>query len=125
MKRGFTLIEMIVVMAIGVVVITATTVNLLGGQRRVAKLSGVEQLVADIRTENVKTMMGAGAGGIDLAAVDLDNSLTIKSSYPGNTITFAPISGETQAGTVTLTDDTDGTVKTLYINSYGVVIQVD
>ncbi|KKU28480.1 MAG: hypothetical protein UX80_C0003G0027 [Candidatus Amesbacteria bacterium GW2011_GWA2_47_11b] len=125
MKRGFTLIEMIVVMAIGAVVITATTVNLLGGQRRVAKLSGVEQLVADIRTAQVKTMMGAGAGVIDLAAVDLDNNLTVSSSYPDNTITLTPISGETEAGTVTLTDDTDGTVKTLYINVYGVVTQVD
>ncbi|KKU83109.1 MAG: hypothetical protein UY11_C0028G0003 [Candidatus Amesbacteria bacterium GW2011_GWC2_47_8] len=111
MKRGFTLIEMIVVMAIGAVVITATTVNLLGGQRRVAKLSGV--------------VMGAGAGVIDLAAVDLDNNLTVSSSYPDNTITLTPISGETEAGTVTLTDDTDGTVKTLYINVYGVVTQVD
>ena len=125
MKRGFTLIEMIVVMAIGAVVITATTVNLLGGQRRGAKLSGVEQLVADIRTAQVKTMMGAGAGVIDLAAVDLDNNLTVSSSYPDNTITLTPISGETEAGTVTLTDDTDGTVKTLYINVYGVVTQVD
>ncbi|KKU02508.1 MAG: hypothetical protein UX99_C0007G0019 [Candidatus Amesbacteria bacterium GW2011_GWB1_47_26] len=125
MLRGFTLIEMIVVMAIGAVLITATTVNLLGGQRRVVKLAGVEQLVADIRAEQVKAMTGAGAGVVDLAAVDLDNSLTISSSYPGNTITFAPLSGETAAGTVTVTDDTDQTTRTLHINKYGVVTAVD
>ena len=44
MKSGFTLIEMIVVMAIGAVVITATTVNLLGGSRRVVKGAGIGQL---------------------------------------------------------------------------------
>ena len=125
MKRGFTLIEMIVVMAIGAVVITATTVNLLGGQRRVVKLAGVEQLVAEIRAEQVKAMMGAGAGVVDLAAIDLDNNLTISSSYTGNKITFAAVSGETEAGTVTVVDSTDGTTKTLHINSYGVVTQVD
>ncbi|KKU95496.1 MAG: hypothetical protein UY27_C0015G0002 [Candidatus Gottesmanbacteria bacterium GW2011_GWA1_48_13] len=125
MKKGFTLIEMIVVMAIGAVVITATTVNLLGGQRRVARLSGVEQLVADIRAEQVKAMTGAGAGVADLGVVDLGNSLTISSSYPGNTITFAPLSGETVVGTVTVTDDTDQTTRTLHINNYGVVTAVD
>ncbi len=125
MKSGFTLIEMIVVMAIGAVVITATTVNLLGGQRQVVKLSGVEQLVADIRTKQVKAMTGAGTTEVDLATVDLGNNLTIGSSYTGNKITFTAISGETQAGTIAITDDTDGAVKTLHINSYGVVTQVD
>ena len=133
MRRGFTLIEMIVVMAIGAVVITATTVNLLGGSRRVVKGAGVGQLVAEIRGEQMRAMTGdttAGAGVLDLGGLDLDNNLTISTTFSGAQIAFAPISGEIVgyiAGqdTVTVVDSTDGTTKTLHINKYGVVIQVD
>lgn len=126
MKNGFTLIEMIVVMAIGAVVITATTVNLLGGSRQVVRGSGVEQLVAEIRGQQMRAMMGGGTVALDLTTLDLDNNLTIDTTFPGSQIIFAPISGEVVGGnTVTITDTTDGTTKTLYINSYGVVTQVD
>lgn len=126
MKSGFTLIEMIVVMAIGAVVITATTVNLLGGSRRVVKGVGIGQLVAEIRAEQMKAMMGAGAGVVDLTPLSLDNNLTISTTFPGAQITFAPISGEVVGeNTITITDATDGTTKTLHINSYGVVTQID
>lgn len=126
MKSGFTLIEMIVVMAIGVVLITATTVNLLGGQRRVVKASGAEQLVAEIRGEQMRAMMGGGTVTLDLTTVDLDNNLTITTTFPGSQVVFAPISGEVVGeNTVTITDTTDGTTKTLHMNSYGVVTQID
>lgn len=133
MRRGFTLVEMIVVMAIGMIVLTATTVILLGGQRRVVRAMGVEQLVAEIRTEQMRSMMGdttAGAGVVDLGALALDNNLTVGTTFPGARITFVPISGEVEgyaAGndTVTVVDSTDGTTKTLHINGYGVVTQVD
>lgn len=150
MRHGFTLVEMIVVMAVGAVILTTTTVLLLSGQRQVVKLTAAEQVLSDIRSAQVKAMAGSGGGGaygiyfgttsytlFKGAAynasdpvnfvVNLDNSVSFTSTFSGSNIIFSAVSGEVNnyvsgADTVTIIDATDNTSKVIHFNKYGVPV---
>ncbi len=148
-RRGFTLIEMIVVLGVSAVLLTMITVNLLSGQRSVTKTGVVEQIVADIRSQQSKAMMGENNGtafGVHINednyvlfngatynaadntnfAVNLDNNIVLSTAFPNANIVFSAVSGEVTvyvAGqdTITIADATDDSIKILHINRYGVV----
>jgi len=150
MRRGFTLIEMIVVMAVGVVIITTTTVLLLSGQRQVVKLSAEEQILSDIRSAQVKAMTGNSGGGaygiyfgtdaytlfkgVSYNASDpinfvvtLDNNVNLTTTFAGSNVVFLAVSGEINnyvsgADTVTIIDSTDNTERVIHFNKYGVAV---
>lgn len=146
MKRGFTLVEIIVVIGIGLVILGTTTVLLLSGQRRVAKISAEEQVLSDMRSAQTKAMSGGGTQGIyfgDITytlfnglvynagnaanfIVTLDNSINLTNTFAGSNIVFLAVSGEINnyvsgLDTVSIVDATDGTSRTLRFNKYGVV----
>lgn len=151
MRRGFTLIELIVAVGLIIVLVGLTSFNLLSSQRQVVKTGIVEQVVADIRSQQSKAMAGDGTGsafGIHFDAssyvlfsgasynandnanyvVTLDNNIQFTSTLSNNTLIFTPVSGEVSnyvsgADTITIIDATDSTFHTLHVNSYGVVDQ--
>lgn len=149
MRRAFTVIELIVVMGIVAVIVGAISFNLLSGQRQVVKTGIVEQVVADIRSQQSKTMIGDGSGasfGVHFGSnfytlftgstynvndssnfvVNMDNNIQFTTTFAGGNIVFTPVSGEVtnyQTGQDTLTeiDATDNTFHILHVNKYGVV----
>jgi prepilin-type N-terminal cleavage/methylation domain-containing protein len=150
-QRGFTLIELMVVITITAILLGFTTINLVGSQQR-ASLNAIEQeLLADLKQQQLKAMIGDTEGretsdtyGIhfdsgkytlfhgtysstDSAnfAINLDQNFQFQS--PGTDIIFSKISGEISAGSITniaIRDTTNGNVKTITVNRYGVVTQI-
>lgn len=146
--KGFTLIELIIVMGIGAVILASTTVLLLGGGRRVAKSSAQEQILSDIRVAQLNAMTGENGGGgngiyLDTSfytlfkglaynvndtsnfVVNLDHNIQLVTTFPGSAIVFLPMSGEINnyvsgLDTVSILDATDSTSRTLHFNKYGV-----
>lgn len=151
MRRGFTLIELIVAMGLIVMLVGLTSFNLLSSQRQVVKTGIVEQVVADIRSQQSKAMQGDDQGsafGIHFDSssyvlfsggsynandnsnyvVTLDNNIQFTSTFSGNTIIFTPLNGQVNnyvsgSDTVTIIDATDNSFHTLHVNTYGVVDQ--
>jgi len=150
-QRGFTLIELMVVITITAILLGFITINLVSSQQR-ASLNAIEQeLLADLKQQQLKAMIGDTEGretsdtyGIhfdsgkytlfhgtysstDSAnfAINLDQNFQFQS--PGTDIIFSKISGEISAGSITnivIRDSTNGNVKTITVNRYGVVTQI-
>lgn len=149
MRKGLTLIEVIVVMAIVALLAALTSFNLLSGRRQAEKRSVVEQVVSDMRSQQSRAMVGDSLGasfGIHFAnntytlftgatfnaadasnfVVTLDNNIEFTTTFLGNNIVFTPVSGEVTnyvlgSDTVTIIDATDTSYHILHINQYGVV----
>ena len=131
MRRGFTLIELIIVMGLVAALTAMVTLNLTGSRKRVGVATTMEVLAADLRGSQMRAMEGEGAQEIVFGGdrytlnpegfvVTLDPEITITSSYAQNKITFAARSGETAGpGTITVTDTSGGATKTLTVNQYG------
>lgn len=64
-KRGFTFVEMVVIMGIFATLAAIVTVQALGYQRRASVSQVAEILVSDIRSQQTKAMTGATVGGVD------------------------------------------------------------
>ncbi len=60
--KGFTLIEISVVMAITVVLLTLTTISLMSFQQNAFVDTTVEQLISDIKYQQISAMNGAAEG---------------------------------------------------------------
>lgn len=58
---GFTLIELVAVMAIASTLFGFIIVNLIGSQRRVSLTSSIDVLVSDMASQQTKAMLGAGS----------------------------------------------------------------
>ena len=62
MKQGFTLAELIIVMGMLAVLTVLTTVNLLRPQHQASTLAAVATLIADLRQQQLKAMLGDTEG---------------------------------------------------------------
>jgi len=60
--KGFTLIEISIVMAITVVLLTLTTISLISFQQNTFVDTTVEQLISDIKYQQISAMNGAAEG---------------------------------------------------------------
>jgi len=135
-KSGFTLIEIVLVMGIIAVLFSYTTINLLRPQISANLDSTTTQITTEIKTQQLKSMTGdtentsdSQSYGIRFEAdryillgpsnftVDLEPSLSITNAP--QEFTFAKRSGETTAGSITLTHSQTGTQKTISLNSLG------
>ncbi len=61
-ERGFTLIEVIVIMGIMVILIGLATINLLSAQHKASLSSTVDIFMADLKEQQVKAMVGDTEG---------------------------------------------------------------
>lgn len=56
--KGFTLIELIVVIAVFSIIFGFVTVNLLGSYRKASLISSLDTLISDIKSQQIKAMVG-------------------------------------------------------------------
>lgn len=143
--------ELIVVMSIMATLIGLITINLVGSQQRASLNSIVQNLISDIRQQQIKAMVGdtqdtisADSYGIhtdsnqyvlfkgtSYSPLDASNfkiSLPTNMQFisPGSDIIFSKISGEIAAAvSLQLQDATNSNTKTIEFNRYGVVTSVN
>ncbi|MGH9856853.1 MAG: pilus assembly FimT family protein [Acidobacteriota bacterium] len=151
--RGFTLIEIILVMSVAFILLGIATVNLSNFQHE-SQLSAVSNtFLADLREQQTKAMAGdtegsgqnanygvhfetnsytlfRGALGTANFAIDIPKTINISTSSDNNQIIFAKGSGEVVGftdgeNTITLTDIVDQTQQVITFNRYGVVTAIN
>ena len=144
-QKGFTLVELLVVMGIIATLIGLSTVSLLRTQHNATVSSAVDQLVSDLRVQQTKAMTGSkdttgnsnsytlfqgitDPGDATNFAVNLEG-ITFTTNLPSNIIVFARQSGRFSnyvSGTYTITvANSYGTEqKILTVNKYGVITNI-
>lgn len=120
-QRGFTLIEVMVVMGLITILTGLAIINLFSVQPKVVASASANTLVSDLRSQQVKAMMGDDDGGSAAQAygvvigtdaytmfagssfspadpnnfvVDVEQGLTLSSTLPSSTVIFSKASGE-------------------------------
>ena len=157
MKRGVTLIEVLVVIGVLLTLIGIASVSFLPFRSKSTLDTAITTLIADIKSQQIKAMAGDTEGreandnygvyfgtnsytlfhGTDFNpgdssnfTVTLDDQLLILSTFPTSEIIFSIKNGqlasfsETQ-NSVTLEDTVEESSKTVNINRYGVITQVN
>ena len=148
-RRGFTLIELALIMGIIAILVSFITINLLKPQTTASTASAVQILGADIKEQQIKAMSGDSdfettadsqgiyfesnrytlfrgpnyASGSHYFQVDMDQSLILSNTLPSSQVVFTKRSGETGlsdgSNSVTVTNTQGGEQKTITINRYG------
>ncbi|MBU4098187.1 type II secretion system GspH family protein [Patescibacteria group bacterium] len=156
-NRGYTLIEVIIVMSIFILLTGLTTISLLNAKHKSSLSASVDTFIADLKQQQLKAMLGDTEGRIssgnygiffaggtytlfhddysstDSANFDLslgDNIEFSNITFPGSQIIFFQGSGEIGnytegSNTIIIKDILDNNQKTLTINEYGVVEQIN
>lgn len=151
-ERGFTMMEMLVVIGILVVLITLTTLSLNKIQNQVNLTTTINAFIADLKEQQTRAMVGdAGTGsgpdnyGIHFStssytlfqgtyyatgsanfAPSLSSVVQISTTFSGGNLLFSKGSGEANAsGTATFTNTANNTQKTVTVNRYGVVTGIN
>jgi prepilin-type N-terminal cleavage/methylation domain-containing protein len=152
-QRGFTLIELSLVITLTAFLLSFVTINLMHSQQKVSMNAAEQVLFSDLRQQQIKAMIGdtegrssANAYGIhfdsdkyvlfygstysasDSANFTVNMSNNIQFDNPGFNIIFLKLSGELSTGSsisAVLRDTTNGITKTVTINKYGVVTGED
>ena len=147
---GFSLPELIVVMSIMATLIGLITINLTSAQQRASLNTVVQNLVSDIRQQQIKAMVGdtEGRPSADEYGIHTDSnqyvlfhgaySATEPSNFavslpnnmifvtPGLDIIFSKVGGEiSPPASIQLQDTTNSNTKTIQINKYGVITSVN
>lgn len=150
-ERGFTLIELIVVISIFVTLLGFITISLVNSQQTASLTSMQEVLIAELKQQQLKAMIGDTEGrsvadsygihfdsnryvtfhGFAYSPGESSNSVFNLDSNtqfvnPGFDIIFSKLSGEiTAAMIIELQDNTNFKLKRIHLNRYGVVTQVE
>lgn len=150
-QRGFTLVELIVVISIMVSLLGFITISLVKSQQTASLTSTEEILVAELKQQQLKSMIGDTEGrassdsyGIHFdsnryvtfhgttyssgessnSVFNLDNNLQFENG--GFDVIFSRISGEIAIPLVIeLQDNTNSQLKRIHLNRYGVITQVE
>lgn len=149
-QRGFTLIEVLLVMALLSVVGGLMTINLIQPQKTVSLDGTVAMVVADFKGQQIKAMggesMSAGSSqphglyiqsgsytlfkGATYSALDTDNYVvqmddgtTLSTTLPSTQVVFTEGTGAVTgfSGSPTITVSAGGSSKVITINRHGVV----
>lgn len=150
-NKGFTLVEMLLVMSIIAILLGFITINLVKSQQTASLTATEEILIAELKEQQLKSIIGDSEGratpdsyGIHFDSnryvtfhgevySELDNSnsfFNLESNMQFNNsnfdIKFLRLSGEIAVPlTVELQDNTNFQFKRIYLNKYGVVTQVE
>ena len=149
-QRGFTLVEMAVVTGIVVLLLGFITINLVRSQQGASLASVEEILIADLKQQQLKSMIGDTEGragsdyygihfdsnqyvifhGTTYSASDNTNFVTglpsnIQFNNPNFNIIFSKLSGTTSATIMELQDKTNSRLKKIHMNMSGVITQVE
>lgn len=146
-QSGYTLIELLVVMAIVGILLGFVTINLLHIQQNTSLTTSKEQLIADIKSQQMKAMNGTDTGGgfgihfSSNSTYTLFQGMNYSSSSPtnflvsvnesvsfsGNNIVFDGVTGEIDGYTtpvsITVRNTAGGEQATIQLNKYGVITQ--
>jgi len=150
-QRGFTLIEMVLALGITSFLLGFIAINLTTSQRKASLSTTVTTFVSDLHQQQMKAISGDTEGranadsyGIHLdvnqyvlfhgtaynvadssnSPIALENGLQFSTS--GVNVIFSRLNGEINVPlSITLQDTTNSTQKTLHLNTYGVVTQVN
>ena len=148
---GFTLVELLISIGIASLLLGLTTINLLNVQHNTSLTAALEKLNADMKSQQIKAMNGAGGGGsfgVHLASntyilfrgasynpndttnspVSLDSNILLSSTFSGDTIVFDQRTGEvcplTCANTITVRNTSGLEQKTITLNRYGITTDI-
>lgn len=150
-QRGFTLVEIALVLSLTLILLGFITVNLNRSQQGASLVAAEQVLLSDLKQQQLKAMIGDTEGratsdpygihfdsnqyvlfhGATYSAMDNTNSIislanNMQFDSPNFNVIFLKLSGEiSAASSVILKDTTNGNAKTIMINRYGVVTQGD
>lgn len=145
--KGFTLAELVVIIAIALTMIVLSTIALARSQQKASLTGVVDTFVADLKEQQAKAMVGDTEGTSTISDYGLDFETTqytlFRNTYvvggssnfvvslpptiqvTGSQIIFAKGSGETTAAIITFTDTTTNEQRTVTMNKYGVITGVN
>ena len=147
-SRGFTLMELIIIMGLLASLFVFSSINLLRPQRSSSLEVTLTQVVADLRHQQLKAMTGENGGG-DFGVyfetgsyylfsgssytpgdpansqVDLESTLQFSAVSVPNPLVFQAGSGDAPPGALVLGHADGSLIHTLNFNHHGVVTQVD
>jgi len=150
-RKGFTLIELIVVVSIIVTLLGFITISLVRSQQTASLTSTEEVLIAELKQQQLKAMIGDTEGrttsdfyaihfeqrsyvtfhGLSYSSSDSSNSIfnledNIQFNNPNFDIIFSKLSGTISAATtIEIQDNTNSEVKRIRLNIYGTVTDVE
>lgn len=156
-QKGFSLIEIVVIIAIMSVFFVLLSINLIGAKPKASLETSITTFASDIKQQQIKAMTGATASGAASAfgiyvqinrytlfngssyipaspsnfIVNLDDYIQFSSiNLPSSSIVFTRESGEVAgfsagSNTLTIKNTLDATEKTITINRYGVITNVN
>jgi prepilin-type N-terminal cleavage/methylation domain-containing protein len=153
LSQGFTLVELLLVMAIIAVLTGIATFNLSNTQHKSQLTSTVETVITDIKAQQVKSMVGDGEGtgtatnfgirygssnytlyrtsyGTSNYVVTLPSTISISFASTSADLVFLKGSGEipgysNSTAVLTLRDTVDGSQKVIQLNRYGAITSVN
>ena len=151
--RGYTIVELAIVVSIFFILIGLATVNLFKIQHTSQLSSLVESFIADYKEQQIKAMVGDTEGSSAISSygihfetssytlfrntygtsnftVSLPSDVQFTTTFPSSQIIIASGSGEISGftsgqNTVTLKDTVDGSQKVMNFNRYGVITGVN
>ncbi len=156
-QKGYTYLEVILVMAVMTILLGFITINLLNAHKSTSQSTSITAIASDLRNQQFNAMVGSTEGrttsdsyGLYITptsyvlfhgtayspsdtsnlTVNIQNGFQLTTTLSNSLIIFSHGSGEVKNynannNTITLTDTTNNTQKTLRINQYGVVTQVN
>lgn len=148
-SRGFTLIELAVVVSIILTLLGFITISLVRSQQGVSLASVTEILLADLKQQQLKSMIGDTEGrltsdtygihfdqakhtlfhGTYLAGDASNSEVNLGGSFqfnnPNFNVVFSRLSGTTSAVIIELQDNTNSRLKRIHLNTLGVITQVE
>src|SRR6185437_11955259 len=153
MRKGFTAIEVILVIVVLFILLGIISVNLFKFQNQSQLTATVSSFLADYKEQQIKAMVGytdntgtvanygvhletssytsfRNAYGTGNFTVSLPSGTQFSTTFPSSQIIFTEGSGEISGftsgqNTITILDTGDGSSKTVTINRYGVVTSVN
>lgn len=152
LSKGFTFIELVIVMGIMVILMMIASVNFYPIKQKTSLSTAVKSLITDIKEQQLKSMSGETTQGVFFEAdkkkyivfkgltyelsnttnfsIPLGDQIVISEiDFSGSQLIFAPGSGEISnflpGNKIVLLNTVSGEQKTIIFNKYGTIINVE